>query len=179
MSKYVKELMCAELERDLGETTSALILDLKGLDAISEHKLRKDLRQKDIKIRVVRNNLARLVFEKKGMSGLDPFLTGPSVLVWGGSGIAELAKEISDQVKALKKPVIKGGCVDGVAVGPDMVESLTKLPSRETLIAQVLALLMSPTRQVLAQLNAPISGVMSQVKTLAERESGDTPSDQG
>lgn len=178
MSKFVKEMICDQFERDLGDATSALILDLKGLDAIAEHKLRMDLRQKDIKIRVVRNNLARLVFEKKGMSGLDPFLTGPSVVVWGGSGIAELAKEISTQVKTLKKPVIKGGCVDGVAVGPEMVESLTKLPSRETLIAQVLSTLLSPTRQILSQLNAPISGVMGQVKTLAEREGGsETPAE--
>ena len=53
-----------------------------------------------------------------GMDGLSRYLEGPSVLVWGGDGVAELAKEVSAQVKTLKKPEIKGGAVDGVVIGP-------------------------------------------------------------
>ena len=52
------------------------------------------------------------------MDGLSRFLEGPSVAVWGGDGVAELAKEVSTQVKKLKKPEIKGGAVDGVVIGP-------------------------------------------------------------
>ena len=65
------------------------------------------------------------------MEGLSRYLEGPSVLVWGGDGVAELAKEVSTQVKNLKKPEIKGGAVDGVVIGPEQVEDITKLPSRE------------------------------------------------
>ena len=72
------------------------------------------------------------------MDGLSKYLDGPSAAAWGGEGIAELAKEISTQVKNLKKPAIKGGAVDGVVVGPEQVEDITKLPSREVLIGQVL-----------------------------------------
>ena len=72
-----------------------LILDLKGLDAIAEHQLRRDLRKKSIQIRALKNTLARRVFTDMGMDGLSQFLAGPSVAVWGGDGVAELAKEIS------------------------------------------------------------------------------------
>ena len=74
-----------------------------------------------------------------GMDGLSRYLEGPSVLVWGGDGVAELAKEVSTQVKTLKKPEIKGGAVDGVVIGPDQVEDITKLPSREQLIGRVVS----------------------------------------
>ena len=139
MSKYVKEMMMDQLQTDLDGSRSVLILDLKGLDAVAEHQLRRDLRKKSIQVRALKNTLARRVFTDMGMDGLSKYLEGPSVAVWGGDGVAELAKEISTQVKTLKKPEIKGGAVDGVVIGPDQVEDITKLPSREALIGRVVA----------------------------------------
>lgn len=175
MSKYVKEMMMDQLRGDLGGSTSVLILDLKGLDAISEHQLRRDLRKKNIKVRALKNTLARRVFLDLGIGDLSRFLQGPSVAVWGGDGVAELAKEISAQVKALKKPEIKGGAVDGVVIGPDQVEDITKLPSREALIGRVVAMALAPAQRVVSLANAPISGLMGQLKTLSEG----TPSPEG
>ena len=171
MSKYVKEMMMDQFRSDLGGATSVLILDLKGLDAVSEHKFRMDLRKKKIKVRTLRNTLAGRVFADAGLSGLSAFLTGPSVAVWGGDGPAELAKEISAQVKKLKKPQIKGGAVDGTVVSTAEVEVITKLPSREALIARVVNLAMSPAQRIVALANAPASGLLGQLKTLSERAS--------
>ena len=149
MSKYVKELMMDQMRSDLDGSRSLLILDLKNLDAVAEHGLRRDLRKKSIRLRVLKNSLARRVFADMGMDGLSRFLEGPSAMVWGGEGITELAKEISSQVKTLKKPAIKGGAVEGVVVGPEQVDDITKLPSREVLIAQVIALLLGPARDAI------------------------------
>ncbi|AGA24938.1 50S ribosomal protein L10 [Singulisphaera acidiphila] len=168
MSKYVKELMMDQLRTDLDGSRSVLILDLKGLGAVAEHQFRRDLRKKSIKIRTLKNTLARRIFSEMGMDGLAQFLEGPSVAVWGGDGVAELAKEISTQVKALKKPEIKGGAVDGVVIGPSQVEDITKLPSREALIGRVAAMAMSPAQRVVSLANAPASGLLSQLKTLSE-----------
>ncbi len=168
MSKYVKELMMDQLRTDLDGSTSLLILDLKGLDAVAEHKFRSDLRKKAIKIRVLKNTLARRVFTDMGIGGLSKYLEGPSVAVWGGVGVAELAKEVSGQVKTLKKPEIKGGAVDGIVIGPDQVEDITKLPSREALIGRVVALALAPAQRVISLANAPAAGLMGQLKTLSE-----------
>lgn len=168
MSKYVKEMMMDQLRSELGETQSVLILDFKGLDAVSENTMRLDLRKKDIHVRALKNSLARLIFNEKGLGGLDQFLTGPSVAVWGGAGVAELAKEISAQVKKLKKPEIKGGAVDGVVISPSQVEDITKLPSREQLIGRVVNLALAPAQRVVSLANAPASGLLGQLKTLAE-----------
>jgi large subunit ribosomal protein L10 len=149
-----------------------LILDLKDLDASAECGLRRDLRKKSIRLRVLKNSLARRVFTDLGMEGLSKYLDGPSAVAWGGDGVAELAKEISTQVKNLKKPMIKGGAVDGVVVGPDQVEDITKLPSREVLIAQVLGLVLGPAREVLALLASPAGTLVGQLEALAEKESG-------
>ncbi|GAC1343946.1 MAG: 50S ribosomal protein L10 [Isosphaeraceae bacterium] len=173
MSKYVKELMMDQLAADLGETRSVLILDLKGLDGVSENRLRLDLRKKKIRMRSLKNTLARRVFTDHGMKDLSQYLEGPSVAVWGGDGIAELAKEISEQVKKLKTPEIKGGAVDGVVVGPSQVEEITKLPSREVLIGQLLGLALGAPRELLALAGAPASTLMGQLEALVERLGGD------
>jgi large subunit ribosomal protein L10 len=168
MSKYVKELMMDQLRSDLDSSRSLLILDLKGLDAIGEHQFRRDLRKKSIRVRALKNSLARRVFSEMGMDGLSRYLEGPSVLVWGGDGIAELAKEVSAQVKTWKKPEIKGGAVDGVVIGPNQVEVITKLPSREQLIGRVISLALAPVQRVLALANAPAGNLMSQLKSISE-----------
>ena len=92
--------------------------------------------------------------------------------VWGGDGPAELAKEISAQVKKLKKPEIKGGAVDGTVITPAQVEDITKLPSREALIGRVVGLALAPAQRVVALANAPASGLLGQLKTLAEGAPG-------
>jgi large subunit ribosomal protein L10 len=168
MSKYVKELMMDQLRSDLDGSRSLIILDLKGLGAIAEYQLRRDLRKKSIRLRALKNTLARRVFADMGMEGLSRYLEGPSVAVWGGAGVAELAKEISTQVKALKKPEIKGGAVDGVVIGPNQVEDITKLPSREVLIGQIVSLALAPAQRVVTLANAPASGLLGQLKTMAE-----------
>src|SRR3954465_4485426 len=171
MSKYVKEMMMDQLKSELDGSRSVLIVDLKGLDAIAEHQLRRDLRKKSIKIRALKNTLARRVFSDMGMDGLSQFLAGPSVAVWGGDGVAELAQEMSRQVKALKKPEIKGGAVDGVVIGPSQVEDITKLPSREALIARVVSLALAPAQRIVSLANAPASNLQGQLKTLSEEAS--------
>jgi large subunit ribosomal protein L10 len=168
MSKYVKEIMMDQLRSDLDGSTSLLIVDLKGIDAITEHQFRRDLRKKQIRVRTLKNTLAKRVFGEMGIGGLSKYLEGPSVAVWGGDGVAELAKEVSDKVKALKKPEIKGGAVDGVVIGPNQVEDITKLPSREALIARVVALALAPAQRVVSLANAPVGGLMGQLKTMSE-----------
>ena len=168
MSKYVKEMMMDQLKSDLDGSRSLLILDLNGLDAQAEWKLRSDLRKKSIRMRALKNSLARRIFTDMGIDGLDQYLKGPSMVAWGGAGVAELAQELSTQVKALKKPKIKGGAVDGVVVGPEQVEDITKLPSREALIGRVAAMALAPAQRVISLANAPVGGLMGQLKSISD-----------
>lgn len=168
MSKYVKELMMDQLRSDLGDARSMLLVDFKGLDAVAEHAFRMDLRKKSIRVRTLKNTLARKVLLDLGVGDLSQFLEGPSVLIWGGDGVAELAKEVSQQLKKLKKPEVKGGVVDGVVIGPEQVEDITKLPSREELIGRIASLALAPAQRLIALANAPIGALASQLQTIAE-----------
>src|SRR5271165_3171403 len=58
--------------------------------------------------------------------------------------------------------------VNGVVIGPNQVEDITKLPSREQLIGRVLSLALAPVQRVLSLANAPVGSLMSQLKTISE-----------
>ena len=90
-------------------------------------------------------------------------------MVWGGEGITELAKEISTQVKTLKKPRSRAGPSTEWLSGPEQVDDITKLPSREVLIGQVIALLLGPAQQTLSLLSSSASTVVGQLEALAKR----------
>jgi large subunit ribosomal protein L10 len=129
MSKYVKELMIEQLRSDLNGSQSLLILDLKDLDATAEHQFRRHLRKKSIRLRVLKNSLARRVFSEMKLEGLSKFLDGQSAVAWGGDGVAELAKEITAQVKAFKKPAIKGERSTGSSSAPSRSRTSPSSPA--------------------------------------------------
>ena len=112
-----------------------------------------------------------------GMDGLSQFLAAPRRPSGAATAIAELAKEISDQVKNLKKPAIKGGRRRRRGRRPEQVEDITKLPSREVLIGQVLTLLLSPAREALALVTSPASTLIGQLEAFIEKNQG--PGDAG
>ena len=174
MSKYVKEMMMDQLRTDLDGSRSVLIVDLKGLDAVAEHQLPQRPAQEVDPAARAEEHAGPAGLHRHGDGGPLAVPGGPARWPSGaGTGVAELAKEISAQVKKLKKPVIKGGAVDGIVIGPDQVEDITKLPSREALIARVAALALSPAQRIVSLANAPAAGLMGQLKTMAEPADGE------
>ena len=168
MSKYVKEMMMDQLKTDLDGSRSLLILDLNGLDATAEWKLRNDLRKKSIRIRALKNTLARRVFADMGIEGLSPPQGAVDGRLGGGRGRRARQGDLT-QVKALKKPQIKGGAVDGIVVGPEQVEDITKLPSREALIGRVVSMACPPPSGSSRWPMPRPARLMSQLKTMAEK----------
>ena len=118
MSKYVKELMMDQLRSDLDGSRSLLIVDLKGLDAIAEHRLRRDLRKKSIRIRALKNSLARRVFTDMGMEGLSQFLAGPVGGGLGGRGRRRAGQGDIPPGQDPEEARDQGGAVDGMVIGP-------------------------------------------------------------
>ena len=83
-------------------------------------------------------------------------------------------------LEPVRSRAIKGGAVDGVVIGPEQVEVITKLPSREELIARVVGLALAPAQRVISLANAPASGLLGQLKAIAEKEQGgEAPSAEG
>ncbi len=176
MSKAVKELLMRDYRSLFEGVEGALVVSLRGIDANENNRLRNSLREKGVRVTVVRNTLARKVFEGGPLEGLAPVLEGPSALAYGAESVVDVARELVKWAKEVKQLELKGAILDGeLYEGPQGVEALSKLPTREEAIAQVVTLLLSPARTLAGQALGPGARLAGAIKTIAEKlEQGET-----
>ncbi len=170
MSKRIKEMLVTELQQRLGETGEMLVVDSSRLDAINDNRLRLALREKDIRILTVKNSMAMRALHSRDVNALDPILAGPSSLVFGGEDIVSLSKEIANWVKEIGGDLleIKGGMLEGTTLTANDVDELSKSPSREELIGQIVGLLLSPGASIAGSLLGPGGLVAGAVEAMGD-----------
>lgn len=167
MSKVVKHMQLESLKNEFKEVRDLVVMNITGLDAISENKVRLDLRKKGIRLQMVKNTLCRRVFDEYGMK-VEKAWAGPSTLAWGGTSIAELAKEIDAVARKYEKFVkVKSAVADGQEIGFDMA---LKMPTRAEAIGQVVMLALSPAARIAGALLGPAGVVSGQVKAISEKK---------
>jgi large subunit ribosomal protein L10 len=173
MSKYVKEMLISDIRSKIGDSRDMLILNTSLIDAVSANKMRLALRKKQIQLLSVKNTLAKKALSDAGITSLDQFLNGPTTLVWGGEDVVALSKEIAKWAKDIEKLEIKGGTVEGTPLTPAQVDQLSKSPSREELLSQLVGLILSPGAQLSAALLGAGAKLGSQIKKIADKEGAD------
>lgn len=178
MSRYVKDLQLKHLRRQFDGVSDLVVVNVVGIDAIKTNELRLNLRKKGISMQVVPNSLALRVLNDNGVTGLEPLLAGPSAIAWGGSGVVELAKEVTDWAKKVEKLQVKGGCVAGQAVDAVGVKALSEMPSREELLGRIVMLALSPAARVVRLAQSPGSIIAGQLKAMSEEEGGGEAAEQ-
>ena len=141
-----KEQIVADLSDKLSRTKGAVLTTYRGLTVAQDTKLRRKLREAGVEYRVVKNTLTRIAAEKANISGLEQYLEGTTAIAISYTDPVAPAKVLSDFVKEIKGQSleIKAGIVEGKVVDANGVKALASLPSREVLIAQVLAGMQSP-----------------------------------
>jgi large subunit ribosomal protein L10 len=169
MSKQVKQLEMDALKATFQGVRDLLLLGASGLDAQTDNQLRLHLRKKHIRLKVVKNSLARRVFEEMGLR-VTSYWEGPTLLAWGAGSLAELSREFDTElrrnVQLKNKLKVKGAVADGQEV---TFEQALKMPTRTEAIARVVNLALSPASRLVAQFLAPATRVAAQVKTLGEK----------
>ena len=176
MSKPVKEMMMRDYQDRLEGVDDALLVSIRGVPANDNNRMRLGLLEKDIRVTVIRNNLAKHAFDGSGLSGLEPLLEGPSALVYGGETVVDVAREIVKWGKEVEKLEQKGAVLDGeLFAGADGVERLSKFPMREESIAQAVTLILSPARNLVGAALGPGGRLMGIVKAIEDKlEKGET-----
>ncbi len=119
MSKYVKNLVAEHLRQRLQNVHDALLVNMIGLDANTNTRLRAELRSKNIHVVVVKNSLAARATEGTPLAPLFAGLAGTAAVCWGGEDIVSLAKEITKLARDDKYApfAARGGVMDGERYG--------------------------------------------------------------
>ena len=175
MRKEEKAQILESIAAQLQETPNFYITDISGLNAGQTSKLRRECFEKGIKLVVVKNTLFHKAVEDLGNEEATlvfPALEGPTAIMYceTPNAPAKLIKKFNEAGQ--DKPALKAAYVQECAfVGADKLNELCNIKSREELIADIVALLQSPVRNVVSALqNAGPQTIAGLVKTLSEKE---------
>ncbi|MBL8762647.1 MAG: 50S ribosomal protein L10 [Phycisphaerae bacterium] len=176
MSKQVKNLIVKDYRARFDGLSDAMLISIRGMKAIDTTKVRRTLNGKKIRITVVRNSLARKSFAGTGLEPLAKMLTGASALAYGGESVVEVAREIVALVKDFPGIELKGAILDGTLFEGDKgVKELSKFPTKDEAIGQVITLVVSPGRALAGQILGPGRTLGGLVKAIeAKLEKGET-----
>ena len=170
MSKFVKDLVTDQLKQELSGVQDLLLVNVVGLTANRTSALRKALREKNIKLMVVKNSLARRATEGTQLAPAFEGSEGTLAMVWGASDIVALAKEVvklaSDKEYELFQA--RGGVMDGAKLKAEEVAQVSKWPSREEQLSLLLGQILSPGAKLSSQLISAGGALASQIKQKGE-----------
>lgn len=168
MSKQIKSMQMAVLDKELGEAKNLVFLNMTGTPVVAETAMRLALRKKNVRLHHVKTSLARLVLAKKGLTGADEYLTGPTVIALGTDSVAALCKELEPHLEKNSKTIKpKGAVAEGSVLSFDDAK---KLPTREEAIGKLLGALLGPASSLLGALQGPGSTLAGQLKSLSEKK---------
>ena len=170
MSKTVKSMLMRDYQARLNGAQDAMLVSIRGMKTIDTTKMRSTLRKSNIRVMIVRNALARKSLKGTPLEALAPLLTGPSALAFGGNSVVEVARQIVDMLKEFPLIELKGAVLDGnLFEGDKGVKELSKFPTRAEAIAKAVTLILSPARNLAAQVKGPGAKVAGLVKAIEER----------
>ena len=169
MKRTEKEKLVADLREKMEGATALYYTDFTGLNVKGMTELRRRFRRAGVDYVVIKNTLALRAVNESGLTGTR--LKGPTGIVVGKDPVAA-AKVLSDFAKENEqKPAVKGGILDGKAIEAAQVSQLALLPSREQLLAELGAGLMSPMAAFAGAMNGLLymfAGALDALKTQRE-----------
>ena len=147
-----------QIVNDIGkiieESSFLYMVSYKGLKVKDFDLLRIDLDKVEAKCHILKNNLILKAAELKSIENLAAMeLIGDTALISGSGDPGAVAKSLSDFAKKHKVVSFKGGYLDGSVLSGVDVESISKLPPREVLLAQLLGTLQAPASSLARLLN--------------------------
>jgi large subunit ribosomal protein L10 len=174
MSKKVKKMMIDTLARNFADVRECIVIDISTLDSSENFDFRVQMKNTAIKVSGVNTSLARKAFEGSELEPLKEVLKGHSCIASSEADIVALAKSLVDWAKENEKLVIKGGLFEGRSINSDEVISLSKMPSREEILATVVLQALSSGQKIASQVASPASALAGAVESLVKRleESG-------
>lgn len=155
----LKKQLVEEIKSDLSDAKSIIFVDYRGITVAEDTALRREFRENGVTYRVLKNRILTRVLDQMGIKDYDAkMFEGTTAVAFANDEVAP-AKVFCKHSKDLNKMAVKFGIVNGQIKSKEEIEELSKLPSKDVLIAMLLG-----------TLNAPISAMARALKAIAEKQ---------
>ncbi|MBI4124541.1 MAG: 50S ribosomal protein L10 [Deltaproteobacteria bacterium] len=165
MRKEEKITVVAQLKERFAKAKAVIFAENKGLKVGQVTELRKALGKERAAMKVVKNRLLKRALQEAKIEGLGSFIEGILTVTTAEADPVTAAKILANFAKENELLAIKGGLVDGRAVGLEQIRALASLPSKEELYGLLLRCLQGPA----AGLVNVLSAVPRNLVTVLER----------
>ena len=168
MDRAQKEKLVDELGQIFDSSGVVVVSHYVGLTVADMQDLRARARDAGGAVRVAKNRLAKIALEGKPCESIGSYLTGMTVLTYSEDPVAA-AKVAEEFAKENKKFVILGGAMGENALDRAGVEAVSKMPSRDELIASIVGCIGAPASNIAGAIGAPASNIASILSTIEEK----------
>jgi large subunit ribosomal protein L10 len=169
ISRAKKEELIKQYVEQLNSSEAVIITDYRGLRVGELEQLRAKIRESEGGYLIVKNTLLRRAFAEAGLPVSDEMLIGPVGIGFCGDNIPGVAKAITDFTKENELMTVKGGLMGDKLIDKAAIENLAKLPSLETLRAQLLGLINAPASQLAGVVGGGVRQVVNVIHAYSEQ----------
>lgn len=159
-----KKAIVAEVNEMAASALSLVIADARGVSVDGMTALRKDAREQQVSLRVVRNTLAKRAFAGTEYECVNDALRGPSLFGFSMQDPGAAARLFKDFSQHNGEFEVKALSVSGQMLGAEHLDVLAKLPTREQALSMLMSVMKAPVTK-LAQTMNEVPGKL--VRTLA------------
>ncbi len=163
-----KEKLVDELGQIFESSGVVVVSHYVGLTVAEMQDLRARASEAGSAVRVAKNRLAKIALEGKPCESISDLLTGMTVLTYSEDPVAA-AKVAEDFAKENAKFVILGGAMGENVLDRAGVTAVSKMPSRDELIAQIASCIGAPASNIAGAIGAPASNIASILSTIEEK----------
>ena len=140
----IKEPVVKEIKENIDGAVSVVLVDYRGLTVAQDTQLRKNLREAGLIYKVYKNTMVKRAIAGTEFEGLTESLDGPTAVVISKTDATAPAREIAKFAKKADKLEFKAGVVEGTVYDAKGLEVISKIPSRDELLAKFLGSIQSP-----------------------------------
>ena len=169
MDRAQKEVVVEELGRIFTDSGVVVVAHYEGLSVAEMTDFRLRMKQAGGGVRVAKNRLAKIALKGTPGESMEPLLTGMTVLAYSEDPVAA-AKAVEAYTRDNKKLVVLGGAMGTTPLDEAGVKAVAAMPSREELIASIVACIGAPGGELVSAIGAPAANIAAILTTLEERE---------
>ncbi|MDR2193551.1 MAG: 50S ribosomal protein L10 [Treponema sp.] len=166
----VKTAAINELKEAFGSAPDFIFADYRGLTVEQITNLRKRLMDKEAIFKVVKNNFARIAFERLSAPDVSSYLTGPTAVTIAPRDSNEVAKALFDFTKEASQLKIKGGLIGNSVYTSQEMDAFARLPGKLQLIAMLMSCMNGPTRNLAVALNDVNARLVRTIKAIGDKK---------
>lgn len=148
-----KKAIVADVNETASNAVSLVVADARGVNVVDMTELRKQARENNVDLRIVKNSLAKRAFEGTDFECIEGALAGPSLFGFSMEDPGAAARLFKDFAKTNEKFEVKALSISGQLLEKEQLDVLATLPTLEQALGQLVSVMIAPVTKLVRTFN--------------------------